>query len=95
LHLPSLVAATRNGDDGPMIAPGAENVGHAQILSEFSQPFTLDGLFGAADAGAFGGRDNDDAVMADEDGDVFWDAVEGPGEMDEDGWVHYIIFPEA
>ncbi|KAF8197009.1 P-loop containing nucleoside triphosphate hydrolase protein [Pholiota molesta] len=84
--IPSTVlAATRNGEDGPMIAPGAENVGHAQILSEFSQPFTLDGLFGAADAGAFGGRDNDDAVMADEDGDVFWDAVEGPGEMDEDG----------
>ena len=71
-----------------MIAPGAENVGQAQILSQFSQPFTLDGLFGAADVGAFGGRENDDAVMAaDEDGDVFWDAVEGPDEMDEDGSV--------
>lgn len=96
MHVPLSVAATRNGEDGPMIAPGAENVGHAQILSQFSQPFTLDGLFGAADAGAFGGRGNDDAaMMADEDGDVFWDAVQGPDEMDEDGWVYYIIFPEA
>ncbi|KAF9484542.1 hypothetical protein BDN70DRAFT_903568 [Pholiota conissans] len=84
--IPSTIAATRNGEAGPMIAPGAENVGQAQILSQFSQPFTLDGLFGAADAGAFDGRQDDDAVMAaDEDGDVFWDAVEGPDEMDEDG----------
>ena len=69
-----------------MIAPGAENVGQAQILTEFSQPFTLDGLFGAADAGAFGERANDDVPMAaDEDGDVFWDAVEP---MDEDGYAY-------
>ena len=72
-----------------IIAPGAETVGQAQILSEYSKPFHLEGLFGDADAGAFGGRkDEEDSVMhADEDGDVFWDAVEGPysDPMDEDG----------
>ena len=82
----ALVPATRNNDEAPVIAPGAENVGQAQILSEFSQPFTLDGLFGAADGGVFGSRANDDVPMgADEDGDVFWDAVEGSEPMDEDG----------
>ncbi|KIL58836.1 hypothetical protein M378DRAFT_291223 [Amanita muscaria Koide BX008] len=34
-------------------APGAENVGQAQIVSQFSQPLTPEGLFGVADAGAF------------------------------------------
>jgi hypothetical protein len=39
-------------------------------------------------AGAFGGG-KDDEDSADEDGDIFWDAVEGPYSepMDEDGWV--------
>ncbi len=54
------------------IAPGAEAVGQAQILTEFSKPFTLPGLdsaalFGVADAGAFG-----DAMEE----DVFFDAQE-------------------
>lgn len=49
----------------------------------------MDGLFGAADSGAFGGRDadNDTNMHEDEDGDVFWDAVETPEPMDEDGCV--------
>lgn len=77
-----------NANATPIIAPGAENVGQAQILSEYSQPFHLEGLFGDVDAGAFGGRnDEDSAMLADDDGDVFWDAVEGPypEPMDEDG----------
>jgi nuclear GTP-binding protein len=69
--------------DTPSIAPGAESVGQAQILNAYSKPFELEGLFGAADAGAFG-NGADDVAMADEDGDVFWDAVEA---MDEDGCV--------
>jgi len=82
----NIVASTRNGEDAPLIAPGAENVGQAQILTELSKPFELEGLFGAADAGAFAGRNDDDVPMlADEDGDIFWDAVEDP--MDEDGYV--------
>ena len=49
-------------------------------MTEFAKPFTLDGLFGAADAGAFGGDAPADAEMAIEaDGE---DAVES---MDEDG----------
>ncbi|PPQ72806.1 hypothetical protein CVT26_003326 [Gymnopilus dilepis] len=81
--IPSTVAATRSGEEA-VVAPGAENVGQAQIVTEFSKPFELEGLFGAADAGAFGGRTNDDVPMADEDGDIFWDAPEIPDAMDED-----------
>jgi nuclear GTP-binding protein len=78
-----------NANAAPIIAPGAENIGQAQILSEYSKPFHLEGIFGDADEGAFGGRkdDEDTAMLADEDGDIFWDAVEGPYSeaMDEDG----------
>ena len=49
----------------------------------------MEGLFGDADEGAFVGRKDDEdlAMLADEDGDIFWDAVEGPYSepMDEDG----------
>lgn len=54
----------------------------------------MEGLFGTADAGAFAGRVDADDVpmgMVDEEGDMFWDAVEDPegfhGQMDgvEDG----------
>ncbi|KAI0746018.1 P-loop containing nucleoside triphosphate hydrolase protein [Earliella scabrosa] len=78
---PSLIPSTVPGNSS-QVAPGAETVGQAQIVSEFSKPFTLDGLFGAADAGAFGGEPGD-AEMAEaeaEEGDG--DGVES---MDEDG----------
>ena len=43
-----------SGESGTtVVAPGAKTVGQAQILTEFSKPFELAGLFGAADAGAF------------------------------------------
>ncbi|KII90402.1 hypothetical protein PLICRDRAFT_38926 [Plicaturopsis crispa FD-325 SS-3] len=61
-----------------VIAPGAENVGQAQILTELSKPFELSGLFGAADAGAFGPVDE---VMADGE----QEDVPEPELMDEDG----------
>ncbi|GAW07120.1 Guanine nucleotide-binding 3 like protein [Lentinula edodes] len=67
------------GQAGQIIAPGAENVGHAQILSSFSEPFELEGLFGAADAGAFGGGRSGPDVNMDAEGDgddMFWDANE-------------------
>lgn len=60
-------------------------MGQAQILTEFSKPFELEGLFGTADAGAFAGRvdvDDQPMGMVDEDGEVFWDAIEDPDEMD-------------
>ncbi|KAG5634932.1 hypothetical protein H0H81_000298 [Sphagnurus paluster] len=86
--IPSVVPSSLGGSssNAPVIAPGAENVGQAQILSSFSKPFELEGLFGAADAGAFGGGTGDVAMDADvdEDGDVFFDAVEGDA-MQEDG----------
>lgn len=79
-----------NGGTAPIIAPGAENVGQAQILNSFSKPFELDGLFNAADAGAFGGRGGNgaDVDMNDED-EMFWDANETFEEekMDEDEYV--------
>lgn len=51
---PSLIPSTiPNTTGGSAVAPGAETVGQAQILTELSKPFELAGLFGAADAGAF------------------------------------------
>ncbi|EAU83452.2 GTPase [Coprinopsis cinerea okayama7 len=86
---PSLIPSTVHGAstaEGPVIAPGAEQVGQAQILETFSKPFELDGLFTAADAGAFNpGSTNDvqmDADMDPGEGEVFVDA---PEEMDQDG----------
>jgi nuclear GTP-binding protein len=71
-----------SGNQAPTIAPGAENVGQAQIVTEFSKPFQLEGLFGAADVGAFGNENGEMPMDADEDGDVFFDAEEGPMEDD-------------
>ena len=83
-----------------VIAPGAEAVGQAQIVSVFSKPFELEGLFTAADAGAFGGpsagTDGGDEVMV--DGEAYWDAEDngmgidnGDGEVnaDSDGCVAF------
>ena len=72
------------GDSVPEIAPGAENVGQAQIVSEFSKSFTLDGLFGAADAGAFGGPPADDVQMNANEGDAFYTTQDA---MQKDGLV--------
>ncbi|KXN82995.1 hypothetical protein AN958_01930 [Leucoagaricus sp. SymC.cos] len=76
---PSLIPSTVSNNTGgtPITAPGAENVGQVQIVSQFSKPFQLEGLFGAADAGAFG---REAPMDADDDGDVFFDAEEGPME---------------
>ena len=49
--IPSTIPSTAGGS--ATVAPGAETVGQAQILTGFSKPFELAGLFGAADAGAF------------------------------------------
>ena len=81
---PSLVPSTVPGTGGEQVAPGAEAVGQAQILTEFSKPFQLEGLFGQADAGAFGGAggagEGADAEMED-DPDAFVPDAES---MDED-----------
>ncbi|OJT11715.1 Guanine nucleotide-binding protein-like 3 -like protein [Trametes pubescens] len=76
---PSLIPSTVPGGSH-QIAPGAETVGQAQIVAELAQPFSLAGLFGAADAGAFGYEPPADAEMADEP-----DTEDFPEEMDEDG----------
>lgn len=69
-----------SGGEAPSIAPGAENVGQARIVSQFSQPFQLfEDIFGAADATAFA---DDEHMNVDEDGDMFFDAVEEPMEED-------------
>ena len=77
---PSLIPSTLSGPEN-QIAPGAENVGQAQILTEFSKPFTLEGLFGAADEGAFGASAGEEPMAI---ADTVEEAVEG---MDEDGCV--------
>ncbi|KAI0743336.1 hypothetical protein C8Q80DRAFT_1180367 [Daedaleopsis nitida] len=79
---PSLIPSTVPAGPAGMsqIAPGAETVGQAQIVSEFAKPFMLEGLFGAADAGAFGA--SGDAEMAEAEDGL---AGGGEDEMDEDG----------
>lgn len=44
------------------IAPGAEDVGHARIVTELGKAFELGALFQGADEGAF--SENADAEMA-------------------------------
>ena len=71
---PSLIPTTissGNGQDAPVIAPGAEQVGQAQILTTLSKPFELNGLFSAADAGAFGPKDVEMDDAMEEDADAF------------------------
>ncbi|KAJ7733733.1 P-loop containing nucleoside triphosphate hydrolase protein [Mycena maculata] len=86
---PSLIPSTVGSGATATIAPGAEQVGQAQILSSFSAPFSLPGLFNDADAGAFGTDTGDVAMDADEDGDVFVDA------MDEDEFAMQADEPTA
>ena len=57
-HISSIPSTVRSGGEC-VIAPGAESIGKAQIVTELSKPFTLDGLFGDADHDVF------DAEMAD------------------------------
>ncbi|CCM02738.1 uncharacterized protein FIBRA_04845 [Fibroporia radiculosa] len=59
---PSLIPSTVLESGERTVAAGAESVGQAQILNELSKPFTLEGLFGAADAGAFGGSSGVDEM---------------------------------
>ena len=66
------------------IAPGAEDVGQARIVTELSKPFELGALFQGADEGAFG--DNPDDEMAMDDGD------EGQVEVDMDEAVYVTTF---
>ncbi|TFK64433.1 P-loop containing nucleoside triphosphate hydrolase protein, partial [Pluteus cervinus] len=75
---PSLIPSTVSANGATVVAPGAENVGQAQILIEFSKPFELEGLFGAADAGAFGGSSGDVPMISEEG-----NAEEGEMIMDE------------
>jgi nuclear GTP-binding protein len=65
----SSIPSTIQSNGERIIAPGAETVGQAQILTEMAKPFALEGLFGAADAGAFGGSgsEDQDAVMSEDD----------------------------
>lgn len=71
---PSMIPSTTPNTAGgpattaPVIAPGAETVGQAQILTQLSKPFELAGLFGAADAGAFAMEDAqvDEVMMGDD-----------------------------
>ncbi|KAF8642087.1 hypothetical protein AX16_009703 [Volvariella volvacea WC 439] len=81
---PSLIPSLVSTDGQALvIAPGAENVGQAKILNEFSKPFELEGLFGAADAGAFGdSNQGGDVPMQDEEGNRA--SYEGMEAMDED-----------
>ncbi|KAG2337125.1 P-loop containing nucleoside triphosphate hydrolase protein [Suillus weaverae] len=59
----------------PSATTGAETVGQAQILSSFSKPFELAGLFGTADAGAFNENAPMQKEVAMDDGEINNDIV--------------------
>lgn len=64
-----------------IIAPGAESVGQAQIVTGFAPAFTLEGLFGQADEEALNGPQAEDDGM--QDGDEGEDGMQV-----EDGGFH-------
>ncbi|KIJ67353.1 hypothetical protein HYDPIDRAFT_173921 [Hydnomerulius pinastri MD-312] len=68
IHPSSIPSTVPVAGGGGVIAPGAESVGQAQILTQFSKPFELAGLFGAADAGAFGDAPVQEVAMEDDSG---------------------------
>lgn len=74
---PSLIPSTVATSSGEqVIAPGAENVGQARIVTELGKAFEVEGLFGMADQGAFGGAsvpDGEDMAMEDEIQDTLMD----------------------
>ncbi|KAI0315678.1 P-loop containing nucleoside triphosphate hydrolase protein [Amylostereum chailletii] len=77
---PSLVPSTLPGASD-QVAPGAEATGQAQILTELGKPFTLEGLFGDADAA----MDQDGFVPDTEDSmQIEGDVEEGTMTIDED-----------
>lgn len=73
---PSSIPTTQGGS----AVPGAESVGQAQILQEFTPAFQIDGLFGMADQGAFDPDVEESMVIEDEQTgkDVFME-VEAEG----------------
>ncbi|KAF9650422.1 P-loop containing nucleoside triphosphate hydrolase protein [Thelephora ganbajun] len=75
-HISSLPSTVRSGGDR-IVAPGAENIGQAQILTGLSKPFTLDGLFGDADHNAFDAEmgDTEDSSMGVEQEEPMGDGV--------------------
>lgn len=57
------------------VAPGAENVGHAEIVTQFAPAFDLGGLFGQADQGAF---EDADMQVSEVNGEVVQEYVALP-----------------
>lgn len=86
VHPSSVPTAFATAHGETFIAPGAETVGQAQILTELGKPFSLDGLFGSADAGAFG--DKDPNVPMETESEV---PADDQDPMDEDGCVSSVI----
>lgn len=71
-HIPSTIP----GSDG-QVAPGAETTGQAQIVSAYGTPFTLEGLFGEADAEAMDAEPNSGCAADNVGMDVEDDAGSG------------------
>ncbi|KAG7087550.1 hypothetical protein E1B28_013506 [Marasmius oreades] len=88
IHPSSIPSMMETGSYEAIVAPGAENVGQSQIVTSFSKPFELAGLFGAADAKAFDESTGDvDMNLNAEvsDNEMFCDAKETLEQgMDED-----------
>jgi nuclear GTP-binding protein len=79
----------------PSATTGAETVGQAQILNSFSKPFELAGLFGTADAGAFGENPSMQEVAMD-DGEANDIVAQESGMIVDDGMTaHALSLPSS
>jgi nuclear GTP-binding protein len=81
-HIPSTIPGS-----GGQVAPGAETTGQAQIVSAFGAPFTLEGLFGEADAEAMDAEPNSTSVSDNVGMDVEDDAGSGPSGAADGGMI--------
>ncbi|THH31687.1 hypothetical protein EUX98_g2494 [Antrodiella citrinella] len=84
---PSSIPTTVSTAEGAVIAPGAENVGQARIITEYSKPFEVEGLFSIADQGAFGGGEAEEEMaiepeVQDDQGGMDLDEAAALEEMD-------------
>ena len=92
-HIPSTIPGR-----GGQVAPGAETTGQAQIVSAFGAPFTLEGLFGEADAEAMD-AEQDSGSAADNVGmDVEDDGLADGGMIVDDDNTNststpYVLYP--
>ncbi|TCD70345.1 hypothetical protein EIP91_003696 [Steccherinum ochraceum] len=92
---PSSIPTTVATAQGNVVAPGAENVGQARIINEFGKAFEVDGLFGMADQGAFGGGGSEEMAVEEEEDQGHMDLDEAAVQEEMDISTHSLKRPRS